>query len=117
MTELIQFVRASKITFTSVAIVLAFHASTSKAGEGFTDISKESGVAAAIEAHYLLQPKWWLAGTNLIDLDGDGHLGLFLGGHGQSAAVALNDGHGHFKYVDPSAGKLPPTEIHIACDT
>ena len=63
------------------------------------------------------EPKWWLSGTNLVDLDGDRHLDLFLGAHGQTAAVALNDGHGHFRYADPSSGKLPPTEIHLACDT
>ena len=88
-----------------------------KTGAGFTDISKESGFDAVIDAHYANQPKWWLTGTNLVDLDNDGHLDLFIGAHGQTAAVALNDGHGHFRYVEPSRGKLPPTEIHIACDT
>src|SRR5438552_2302506 len=77
---------------------------------GFTDVTKESGVDAVIDAHYQREPKWWLSGTNLVDLDGDGHLDLFLGAHGQAGAVALNDGKGHFRYVDPSVGgKLPPT--------
>jgi hypothetical protein len=42
---------------------------------------------------------------------------LFLGAHGQKGAVALNDGHGHFRYADPSSGNPSPTEIHLACDT
>ncbi|HEX8913426.1 MAG TPA: CRTAC1 family protein [Humisphaera sp.] len=84
---------------------------------GFTDVSASSGVDAAIDAHYRRDPKWWLSGTNLVDLDGDGHLDLFLGAHGQAAAVALNDGRGHFRYVDPAAGGLPPTEIHVGADT
>jgi hypothetical protein len=84
---------------------------------GFTDITKESGVDAVIGAHYQREPKWWLTGADLVDLDGDGSLDLFLGAHGQTGAVALNDGHGHFRYIDPAIGKLPSTEIHIACDT
>jgi hypothetical protein len=83
----------------------------------FSDISAASGIAEAIESHHKLTPKWWLSGINLIDLDGDGHLDLFLGAHGQSAAVLLNDGTGHFRYVSPEmAAKIPPTEVHIAAD-
>ncbi len=52
-----------------------------------------------------------------MDLDGDGHLDLFLGAHGQGAAIALNDGKGHFRSVEGAWGKLPPTEIHLAADT
>jgi hypothetical protein len=88
-----------------------------KSPAGFTDITKSCGIDAVIEAHYRHEPKWWLSGTDLVDLDNDGHLDLFLGAHGQTGAVALNDGHGHFRYVEPSPGKLPPTEIHLACDT
>lgn len=84
--------------------------------KAFTDISKSSGLDAVIDAHYQREPKWWLSGTNLVDLDGDGHLDIFLGAHGQTGAVALNDGHGHFRDVDPKSTKLPPTEIHIAAD-
>ena len=51
---------------------------------GFTDVTKESGLDAVIDAHYRHEPKWWLSGTNLVDLDGDGHLDLFLGAHGQA---------------------------------
>lgn len=87
-----------------------------KTAAAFIDITKESGLDAVIDAHYLHEPKWWLTGTNLVDLDGDGHLDLFLGAHGQIGAVAMNDGAGHFRYVEPSGGQLPPTEIHIACD-
>src|SRR3954447_19343617 len=82
----------------------------------FRDVTQERGVDAVIDEHYRRVPKWWLSGTNLVDLDGDGHLDLFLGAHGQAAAVALNDGHGRFHYVDPASAKLPPTEIHLACD-
>jgi hypothetical protein len=87
-----------------------------KPGAGFTDVTKESGLDAVIDVHYQHEPKWWLTGTDLVDLDNDGHLDLFLGAHGQTGAVALNDGRGHFRYVEPSAGKLPSTEIHVACD-
>jgi hypothetical protein len=83
----------------------------------FADITITSGVADAVESHHKLTPMWWLSGINLIDLDGDGHLDLFLGAHGQSAAVLLNDGTGHFHYVSPDvAAKIPPTEVHIAAD-
>ena len=78
---------------------------------------EESGVDAVIDEHYQREPKWWLTGTNLIDLDGDGNLDLFIGAHGQIGAVALNDGRGHFRYVEPTVAKLPLTEIHVACDT
>lgn len=83
---------------------------------GFTDITRESGVDAVVDAHYRREPKWWLSGINLVDLDGDGRLDLFLGAHGQAAAVALNDGTGHFRDADPAKSKLPPTEIHLGAD-
>ena len=80
----------------------------------FRDVTAASGVAAGIEAHYALMPRWWLSGVNLIDLDGDGHLDLFLGAHGQFAAGLVNDGHGRFTYVGTEL--IPPTEVHIAAD-
>jgi hypothetical protein len=87
------------------------------AGEksAFTDITRECGVEEAIEAHYKAVPKWWLSGIDLVDFDGDGHLDLFIGAHGQQGAIALNDGKGHFTYyADSPALKL--TEIHLAHD-
>jgi hypothetical protein len=87
-----------------------------KSGAGFSDVTKESGLDAVIDAHYRHEPKWWLSGTNLVDVDNDGHLDLFLGAHGQAGAFALNDGKGHFRYIEPSAGGHAPTEIHLACD-
>ncbi|HMJ64119.1 MAG TPA: VCBS repeat-containing protein, partial [Candidatus Binatia bacterium] len=81
---------------------------------GFVDVTKSSGVAEAIDRHYERHPRWWLSGLNLVDLDGDGYLDLFLAAHGAGRSLALlNDGHGHFKEAD---GSYPPTEIHVAAD-
>jgi hypothetical protein len=81
---------------------------------GFADATKSSGVGDAMERHYERHPKWWLSGLNLVDLDGDGHLDLFLAAHGAGRSLALlNDGHGHFKDAE---GSYPPTEIHLAAD-
>ena len=101
-----------------VAVICSAFASVeiSAAGAGFTDITDASGFGAAIDEHYRREPKWWLSGTNLVDLDGDGRLDIFLGAHGQTAAVAFNDGSGHFHYANPAMGGLPPTEIHLAAD-
>src|SRR4051794_4802819 len=49
---------------------------------GFIDVTMSCGIAAAIEQHYEHYPKWWLSGLNLVDLDGDGNLDLFLAAHG-----------------------------------
>ena len=82
--------------------------------EGFTDVTKESGVAALLMQHYDKNPKWWLSGLHLVDLDGDGKLDLFLGAHGGGEALAaLNDGSGHFS---PAPGSYPSSEIHLAYD-
>ena len=99
------------------AFVSGLGAAEPAGGGGFTSVTRESGIDSVIDAHYQREPNWWLSGTNLVDLDGDGHLDLFLGAHGQAAAVAINDGRGHFRYIDPSGGMLPPTEIHLAADT
>src|SRR6185295_20009091 len=71
---------------------------------GFTDITRDSGVAEAVARHYRDFPKWWLSGLTLADLDGDGALDLHLGSHSgpaNPAAMLRNDGKGHFSYVDP----------------
>ncbi len=44
----------------------------------FTDVTRESGVEAIVDDNYAAHPKWWLSGLHLVDLDGDGHLDLFL---------------------------------------
>lgn len=81
---------------------------------GFTDVTRESGVAEAIARHYATHPKWWLSGLNLVDLDGDGHLDLFFAAHGAGRSLALlGDGRGHFT---EAAGSYPPTEIHLPYD-
>src|SRR5271166_1963148 len=83
-------------------------------GRGFADFTRESGLEQIVNDNYAAHPKWWLSGLHLVDLDGDGHLDLFLSAHGTSGALAaLNDGKGHFK---PAAGNYPPTEIHLCYD-
>ena len=86
------------------------------AGEAptFTDITRASGIEQLVADHYAKFPKWWLSGMDLIDLDGDGHLDLVLGAHGQAGVIALNDGKGHFTHAD--APGLDLTEIHVAGD-
>jgi hypothetical protein len=80
----------------------------------FVDITKASGVTDAIARHYEKHPKWWMSGVNLVDLDGDGKLDLFLAAHGAGAPLALlNDGHG--KFIE-APGSYPSTEIHLAYD-
>src|SRR5947209_277496 len=77
------------------------------AGTGFSDVTVSSGVAAIIEKHYQFEPKLWLSGMTLADLDGDGSLDLLIGGHGYVGSFGHNDGKGHFRFVEPnlSAGK------------
>jgi imidazolonepropionase-like amidohydrolase len=87
---------------------------TADSNPGFVDVTKSSGAGDAIDRHYERHPKWWLSGLNLVDLDGDGHLDLFLAAHGAGRSLALlNDGRGHFKEAD---GSYPATEIHVAAD-
>jgi hypothetical protein len=84
------------------------------AGPGFTDITRESGVGRVLAEKYEKEPKWWLSGLNLVDLDGDGRLDLFLAAHGGGAALALlGDGRGRFT---PAPGQYPTTEIHLPYD-
>lgn len=80
----------------------------------FTDVTEDSGIAEAIARHYQQHPNWWLSGLNLVDLDGDGKLDLFLASHGAGVSLALlNDGRGGFT---GAAGSYPPTEIHLPYD-
>lgn len=89
-------------------------ATSTPASGVFVDVTKESGVGDQVARHYERHPKWWLSGLNLVDLDGDGQVDLFLAAHGAGRSLALlNDGHGHFKEAD---GSYPPSEIHLAED-
>ena len=68
---------------------------------GFSDWTKESGVAAIVEKHYQIEPKLWLSGMTLANLEGNGSLDLLLAGHGYVGAAGRNDGKGHFTWIDP----------------
>lgn len=81
----------------------------------FTDITETSGIARLVNNHYASNPKWWLSGLHLVDLDGDGDLDLFLSAHGKGKTLAaLNDGFGHFALA---AGTYPTSEIHLCYDS
>jgi hypothetical protein len=93
----------------------------------FRDVTVDSGVDAFVKQYYGWyenQPKpLWLSAMDLIDVDGDGWLDLYLGGHGFRAAVARNDGKMHFIPVDPQGLKTdgmdmpyPGSEVHLAHD-
>src|SRR5262245_39081587 len=113
------------VRFAAAAVVVFAHlpgqaAQTNSAGPPraepgrFIDITKSSGVGEAMARHYGQYPKWWLSGLNMVDLDGDGHLDLFLAAHGAGRSLALlNDGHGQFREAD---GSYPASEIHLAAD-
>lgn len=80
----------------------------------FVDVTRSCGLEAIVKEKYDAAPKWWLSGLHLVDLDGDGHLDVFLSAHGGGGAVAaLNDGKGQFK---TASGTYPSTEIHLAYD-
>lgn len=92
----------------------AQQAASSSSAKAFANVTRESGIADALARHYEAHPNWWLSGVNLIDLDGDGNLDLFLSAHGTGAPLALlGDGKGHFTNA---AGSYPTTEIHLAHD-
>jgi catechol 2,3-dioxygenase-like lactoylglutathione lyase family enzyme len=81
----------------------------------FTDITEVCGIAGLVEDHYVSNPRWWLSGLPLVDLDGDGDLDLFLSAHGEGDALAaLNDGRGHFA---KAFGTYPASEIHLCYDS
>ncbi len=81
----------------------------------FTDITEISGIARLVNDHYASNPKWWLSGLHLVDLDGDGNLDLFLSAHGKGKTLAaLNDGLGRFSRA---AGTYPNSEIHLCYDS
>src|SRR5690349_5164922 len=80
----------------------------------FVNSARESGLTDAMTQQYETHLKWWLSGVNLIDLDGDGRLDLFLSAHGAGAPLALlGDGRVHF---EKAVGAYPQTEIHLAAD-
>jgi hypothetical protein len=98
----------------SLAAVALCASLQSLCAQSFTRVTKESGLADALARHYEQHPKWWLSGVNLIDLDGDGKLDLFLSAHGTGAPLALlGDGRGHFT---SATGEYPTTEVHLAYD-
>jgi len=79
----------------------------------FTDITDSCGIGKLIAGQFEKNPKWWLSGLYLIDLDGDGHLDFVTGAHGGGEPIAtLNDGKGHFVLAPGYKG----TEVHICCD-
>src|SRR5206468_1680830 len=98
-----------------LAIKTGFAAEAARSEKAaFSDITKASGIGEAIERHYQRYTNWWLSGLNLVDLDGDGNLDLFLAAHGAGRSLALlGDGKGHFK---EAPGAYPATEIHLAYD-
>ena len=113
---LAQVSRVALVLFASAAATVsaATGAEGPARGRGFTDVTHESGLQQIVEDNYAAHPKWWLSGLHLVDLDGDGHLDLFLSAHGTAGALAaLNDGKGRFR-VAP--GDYPSTEIHLAYD-
>lgn len=105
----------SSLAFAAVVACLAIAASAAEPARPFVDITAESGVDAVVDAGYAASAKWWLSGIDLVDLDGDGKLDLFLSSHGGGPAMAaLGDGKGHFLQIKQAA--LPPTEIHVGYD-
>ena len=84
------------------------------AGRAFTNVARESGIEQVLDEKYQKDPKWWLSGLHLVDLDGDGKLDLFFSAHSEGGAVStLNDGRGRFSIAP---GSHPTTEIHLAYD-
>jgi len=81
----------------------------------FTDITEISGISQLVNEHYVSNPKWWLSGLHLVDLDGDGDLDIFLSSHGKGRSLAaLNDGFGRFTLA---GGTYPASEIHLCYDS
>jgi hypothetical protein len=98
----------------ALACLFALAALAAASAAPFVTVTQESGLADAMARHYEAHPNWWLSGVNLVDLDGDGKLDLFLAAHGAGAPLALlGDGKGHFINAP---GSYPQTEIHLAAD-
>jgi hypothetical protein len=94
-------------------VLLSF--ATDQARAQFTDITATSHVGKIVSDRYAVSPDWWLSGLHFVDLDGDGHLDLFLSSHGGADALAvLNDGHGAFAIA--AGSNYPTTEIHLSYD-
>jgi len=110
-----KFIALSKVFWPAVVLVAGIGpVKAAEPAAGFADVTRASGVSDAVAKHYQRHTNWWLSGLNLVDLDGDGKLDLFLSAHGAGRSLALlNDGHGYFKEAE---GSYPPTEIHVACD-
>jgi hypothetical protein len=89
------------LTLLSGPIATSLSHGQSKGPAGFVDWTKESGVAEIVQKHYEIEPKLWLSGMTLVDVDGDGTLDLLIGGHGYIGSAGRNDGKGHFTWVDP----------------
>ena len=94
------------VVFCALGLVRGAFAQT-----GFTNVTKESGVADIIARQHEYMAKvlaeqkgeqkyWWLSGFTLVDLTSSGKLDLYLGGHGMPAIAGWNDGQGHFTEVD-----------------
>ncbi|HEY0456359.1 MAG TPA: VCBS repeat-containing protein [Verrucomicrobiae bacterium] len=98
----------------AICAACAFPVQAQNSAQAFEDITRSCGLTDQLAARYAKFTNWWLSGLNLVDLDGDGKLDLFLAAHGAGRALALlNDGQGHFK---PAPGSYPFTEIHLAVD-
>jgi hypothetical protein len=93
-----------------VSILVAFIAASELPAQTFTNVTAGSGLDAVRQ---LRDTSWWVSGLQLVDLDNDGDLDLFLSSHDGKALAALNDGTGHFTAA--SSG-YPSSEIHIPYD-
>jgi transmembrane sensor len=102
-------VSAGEFAVAAPGVPLAAQPIKAAAGAGsgrFTDITRESGLEAAVAAHYAAHPKWWISGLTFADLGAAGHLDLHLGSHGGGPALALkNAGDLKFAAVDPTPAK------------
>jgi len=94
----------SLIFVSIIALFPALSPAAENPAPAFRDITRESGLAAAVDRHYASFPKWWLSGMTLADLDGDGLPDLHLGSHSgptNPAAFLRNLGASRFESIDP----------------
>lgn len=81
----------------------------------FRDVAPFCGLEAIAEETARTNRKWQLESLHMVDLDGDGHLDVFLSGYGKGqSVVALNDGKGHFRRA-PGVD-LGDRGIQLVCD-